>query len=1082
MITFKDELMQRMVPDIEVYYMGIRLSNKVTDFEYIKNIKTIKAAVQDTNPCKVEIEIGNNCSVNSYFCECEDFKTCFGACKHVVAVMNYTNHYCSRPAENDFSSAGRDGFLSLAELGIENCTAKQKINLGIEQSIKVDVNSGYPYIQLKLKIGLARLYMVKDIPMLLEAYNSRRTLYFGDRFTYEPDTMYFEGIDEEIMDFLGGISRREKSEREFYGVNDNSINKDFGIIRQSTVLLIEDDLKKYLEIVKDCRIPVKYFDERSAELRFRDDLEISLYVRTEEDFLIAELDCGDMKKLLPLTKDHTLVLNTGTLEIHRIPPVKARLMERINQIRKQNKSPVFKVGKNEHRLFIRGFFNYYREHLKIVANPVIEDRLAYKELTARIYFDAYKKGICAKIDFCYGDNVINPLDDSMESYDCFYMRDYQQEERIIDFLKESGMRNKSGMLILEDDEKIAELLNEKLEGLGKLAEIYYSEEFKKIQIRAVRNLKVGVSFNSNLNLLEFNFELDGIDDSELNRLFSSIKLKKKYFRLKDGDILKLDSRELVSVSELLDSLNLENLDFKNGAIDLPSNRALFIDSYLSEKIPHGFQRDDRFKTLVKNITEPVDLELSLDEKLEKVLRGYQKFGLKWLKMLSIYGLGGILADDMGLGKTLQVLAFINMEKAGFSRPCLVVAPTSLVYNWKSEALKFVPELKVEVIYGIKTDRKKALKKAGNADIIVTSYGSLKSDIEEYSRMEFSYIFIDEAQHIKNPNTLNANSVKRLKARGCFALTGTPIENSLTELWSIFDFIMPGYLMNYRAFVSKFEKPIVLNNDKESLNRLSKLIKPFILRRLKSEVLKELPEKIESLVVSDMTREQRKLYAAYVRQAREEVAVEIKERGLERSRIKILALLTRLRQLCCHPSMFIEDYKAGSGKLETLLEIISDSIDSGHRMLLFSQFTSMHRIIGKELAGLGIEYFYLDGATKAAERIDMAERFNNGEKKLFLISLKAGGTGLNLTGADMVIHFDPWWNPAVEDQATDRAYRIGQNKVVQVFKIITKGTIEEKIYELQQRKKGLINNVIKPGENLLTKLSEDEIHELFCYDI
>ncbi|NLD46929.1 MAG: DEAD/DEAH box helicase, partial [Clostridiaceae bacterium] len=693
-----------------------------------------------------------------------------------------------------------------------------------------------------------------------------------------------------------------------------------------------------------------------------------------------------------------------------------------------------------------------------------------------------KKGICAKVNFCYGDKVISQLKGGMENHDCFYMRNYEQEEKVTDFLVEAGMRIKSDMLILEDDGRIAEFLSEKLGNLGKLAEIYYSQEFKKIQIKTVRSVKMGVSVNSNSNLLEFNFELDDFDDSEINSFFNSIKQKKRYFRLKNGAILKLDNRGLISVSELLESLNLDNYAFKNGTLNLPLNRALFIDSFLSEKKPEGFKTDHRFRTLVENIAEPVSIEYSLEEKLDKVLREYQKFGLRWLKVLSIYGFGGILADDMGLGKTLQVLAFINMEKNNCKRPCLVVAPTSLIYNWKSEALKFVPDLKVEVIYGIKADRKKALCMAAEADIIVTSYGSLKSDLEQYSRMEFSYVFIDEAQHIKNPNTLNANSVKSLKAKGCFALTGTPIENSLTELWSIFDFIMPGYLMNYSGFVSKFERPIVLNNDKERLNTLSKFIRPFILRRLKSEVLKELPEKIESLVVSDMTREQKKLYYAYVKKAREEIDVEIKEKGIERSKIKILALLTRLRQLCCHPSMFVEDYKGGSGKLETLLEIVGDSIDSGHRMLLFSQFTSMHRIIGKELTGLGIEYFYLDGATKATERINMADRFNNGEKKLFLISLKAGGTGLNLVGADMVIHFDPWWNPAVEDQATDRAYRIGQKKVVQVFKIITKGTIEERIYELQQRKKGLIENVIKSGENLLTKLSEEEIRELFYHEI
>jgi SNF2 family DNA or RNA helicase len=349
-------------------------------------------------------------------------------------------------------------------------------------------------------------------------------------------------------------------------------------------------------------------------------------------------------------------------------------------------------------------------------------------------------------------------------------------------------------------------------------------------------------------------------------------------------------------------------------------------------------------------------------------------------------------------------------------------------------------------------------------------------------MEFSYIFVDEAQHIKNPSTLNAGSVKSLKAKGCFALTGTPIENTLTELWSVFDFVMPGYLMNHNKFMKKFESPIVKNDDKAALKMLSQFIKPFILRRLKKDVLKELPDKIESKAVAEMTVDQKKLYAAYLKKAQGEVAAEIKNNGIEKSKIKILAILTRLRQLCCHPATFIDNYKGGSGKLEVLTELIEDSIQSEHRMLIFSQFTSMLEIIGAELNRQNIPYFYLDGSTKAEDRLKMVNAYNSLEKPVFLISLKAGGTGLNLTAADIVIHFDPWWNPSVEDQATDRAYRIGQTKVVQVFKIVAKGTIEERILELQEKKKGLINSIIHAGENLVTQLSEKEIRNLFQMDI
>jgi SNF2 family DNA or RNA helicase len=449
-----------------------------------------------------------------------------------------------------------------------------------------------------------------------------------------------------------------------------------------------------------------------------------------------------------------------------------------------------------------------------------------------------------------------------------------------------------------------------------------------------------------------------------------------------------------------------------------------------------------------------------------------------MKSLANYGFGGILADDMGLGKTLQVLTLILLDKTEKAAPSLVIAPTSLLYNWQEEAAKFAPDLRVIVISGQQAERQERLLDIGQADLVVTSYGLIKRDIELYAQYRFKYCFLDEAQNVKNPNTMNAKSVKQIKAGSYFALTGTPIENTLTELWSIFDFIMPGYLRTNKQFTSQFETPIVKNGDQSALRELNRHIKPFILRRMKKTVLKELPEKIESKMTCEMTDEQAKLYGAWLLQAQAEFEQELAVNGFARSQIKILSLLTRLRQICCHPSLFLENYQGGSGKLEMLQEILKDAIDGGHRILLFSQFTSMLGMIQQQLDAMQIPYHYLDGSTKAEERIRLVHSFNSGEKAVFLISLKAGGTGLNLTGADMVIHFDPWWNPAVEDQATDRAYRIGQKNSVQVYKLITRNTIEDKIYTLQQKKKEMIDALIKPGENFLTKMSEDEIRELF----
>ena len=464
--------------------------------------------------------------------------------------------------------------------------------------------------------------------------------------------------------------------------------------------------------------------------------------------------------------------------------------------------------------------------------------------------------------------------------------------------------------------------------------------------------------------------------------------------------------------------------------------------------------------------------------LKPVLRDYQVTGFNWLSGLADHHLGGILADDMGLGKTLQVITFLLARKAPEAPPSLVVAPTSLLYNWLEEIARFAPSLQAVAVAGSKAERCAQLEQAGGVDVIVTTYDTLKRDIDLYGARHFGCVFLDEAQHIKNPATQSARAVKKLSADTCFALTGTPIENTLTELWSIFDFLMPGYLGSQSKFKQRFELPIVRAEDKKAAKALRQRVMPFILRRMKKDVLKELPDKVERKLVGEMTPQQAKVYRAYFMKSQRDFLREVSLASPGEQRIKILAILTRLRQIACDPSLFLESYHGGSGKLDMLDELIAEAHEGGHRLLIFSQFTTMLSRIAEHLRRRGLAHFYLDGATPALTRMKLVREFNRGAVPVFLISLKAGGTGLNLTGADMVVHFDPWWNPAVEDQATDRAYRLGQRSNVQVFKLIMKGTVEEKIYELQEKKKSLIDQMIKPGENFLAKLTEEEIRALF----
>lgn len=435
------------------------------------------------------------------------------------------------------------------------------------------------------------------------------------------------------------------------------------------------------------------------------------------------------------------------------------------------------------------------------------------------------------------------------------------------------------------------------------------------------------------------------------------------------------------------------------------------------------------------------------------------------------------------GKTIQMLSVIvdYVQNNKNRKASLVVSPSSLTLNWQNEAQKFAQGLKTLVINGTLTERKRKIEEIEQYDLVITSYDLLKRDIELYIKKDyhFRYIIADEAQYLKNSNTQNAKSIKKVKADTRYALTGTPIENSLSELWSIFDFIMPGYLFNYKYFKTTYETPIIKDEDKKAMEKLRMLIEPFILRRNKKEVLTELPDKTITVLNNEMGEEQKRIYLTYLAQVKQEIAEKIELDGYEKSHMQILAALTRLRQICCHPSLFIQNYKDTSSKLEQCMEILQDATSSGHKILLFSGYTSMLEIIEKELKQKNITYFKLTGSTKVEERIELAEEFNkNPDIKVFLISLKAGGTGLNLTGADIVVHYDPWWNLSTENQATDRAYRIGQKNNVQVYKLITKNSIEEKIYELQQKKAELVDNMLSTKTSFINKLSKDEIMRLW----
>ncbi len=704
-----------------------------------------------------------------------------------------------------------------------------------------------------------------------------------------------------------------------------------------------------------------------------------------------------------------------------------------------------------------------------------------QELYIKLYLDYDKNNyITADIKFVYGDVEFNPLKDTNISV----ARDVSKENEYLDIFVNTGfmLDKENGRLILADEEKIYNFLSEEIGLYMHKFEVLATDVFKQREIKKPKIGNIGIKLEN--DLLKIDLSKIDFDIEEIRSIMQKYKLKKRYHRLKDGSFLDLEENETMDfIGSLLENEDISYKQIQEGEIEIPISRGMYLDR-LIQNLNTNVEKNDEYKKMVNQISKrEIEDKIELPKGLKSELRQYQVTGFKWLKILDNYKFGGILADDMGLGKTIQLLAVIQsyLEEEKNPSPSIVVCPSSLSLNWKNEIDKFAPNIKTLVIHGNAEERANQIENIEKYNLVITSYDLLKRDIEEYKEKDykFKYIIADEAQYIKNNNTQNAKVIKEIKADTKFALTGTPIENSLSELWSIFDFIMPGYLYSYRKFKEIYEVPIVKDNDEWVLKKLKMLIEPFILRRTKQEVLTELPDKTISVLNNEMQDEQLKIYTSYMANAKREVSQELKENGFEKSQMKILALLMRLRQICCHPSLFLSNYTGESSKLNQCIEVIKDAVLSGHKILLFSSYSSMLEIIGEELKKENIKHFKLTGQTKVGDRLKLVEEFNsNNEIKVFLISLKAGGTGLNLIGADMVIHYDPWWNLSAENQATDRTYRIGQKKNVQVYKLITKDSIEERIYELQEKKAQLAKSMLSTETTFINKLSREDIMSLF----
>lgn len=720
------------------------------------------------------------------------------------------------------------------------------------------------------------------------------------------------------------------------------------------------------------------------------------------------------------------------------------------------------VAQGELPGFCRDLLPVLERHYRIRRYEFQEKKYLPPEPEYEFYLDAPdKQTVTCEIYVRYEEQKYNIFDKPRIIENRDELAELKQRERVRIWFQNMDFQRKQ-MVLLGDDEKLYALLTEGMEELARIGTVFVSDALKSIQVNPSPSVSVGVSLKG--ELLELTLESEDMPLSELIEILSSYQRKRKFFRLKSGDFLSMEEDGVAVLSRIQEGIMVPASQWSQGSITLPKYRALYLDGELKDQNRFHAAKDRTFRALVRNMKTVEDNDFEVPKSLEKVLREYQKQGFLWLKTLHVNGFGGILADDMGLGKTLQVIAFLLSEQEcrknsqESEKFALIVCPASLVYNWKSEIGKFAPGMHAVTVTGTAPERKEIIDSAGKLDILITSYDLLRRDEEFYEEYSFAHEIIDEAQYIKNHNTRAAKAVKNIRAGFKAALTGTPIENRLSELWSIFDYLMPGFLYTYSRFRDEIEIPAVTEQDDEKRGHLRKMIRPFVLRRLKKDVLKDLPAKLEEAVFARMEEEQEKLYTAHVQRIKLMLDGQTEEEFAS-GKIQMLAELTRLRQLCCDPSMVYKNYQGESAKLLMCMDLIKNAIDGGHRILLFSQFTSMLAILQERMQKEGIPFLTLTGATPKERRAELVDSFQRGEASVFCISLKAGGTGLNLTAADIVIHYDPWWNVAVQNQATDRAHRIGQKNPVTVYKLIAKSTIEEKILRLQEKKSELAEQLL-----------------------
>ena len=974
------------------------------------------------------------------FCAC-DFFPKRGFCVHLAALEHYL--------KND--PIGQELLGNLENVHEQKEEVETQVTFGGKflESIQIpslseiyqlsaqgQIEAGTNRIIWTLRVGLIqtqKFYVIRDIPLFLKVLETSKPYMIGKLYETSLNIRQFDESSQFVLNFLQGIVEDEFENALFFQNQGRHLYFPLSFFEQGVSLLMGlDEFQFDHQISSYPHLVFQDFDGQAGLFTFQ----------IEEKSNYYEMEIFQQVGLNSFYKGQVL-FTKGTFYL--LSKEQARLIEKLKKVSIDKSGRKILQFDTSDRDLLASTLSQFKD----IGEVKVPDALQIQSFRPLFYMEGEEDGsIRLDMQFQYETCLVTNRNE-LESLP--FASDIQLEKQIFQLALSAGFEAdfRSWRQSLKAD-AVHAFFQEVLPSFAALGELKISESLQDLyQVQ-----KPQVHISSKGSLLEIQFDFQNIDQEEIDRAMKALVEKQDYYISSSNQVYYFDD-QTKRIRQDLEELGIE--DLQDGAFRARKSLAYTLSHLFKDQDQISFTEE--FRNLAHDLTHPEDFPMK-ELNIQAELRDYQKKGIQWLQMLHHYGFGGILADDMGLGKTLQTIAFLSSQVQA-DTSVLILAPSGLIYNWADEFQKFAPDLDVVVVHGLKSHRESIL--AENHQIYVTSYATFRQDSEIYRDLSFDFLFLDEAQVMKNAQTKIAQSLRRFVVPSVFALSGTPIENHLGELWSIFQIVLPGLLPAKKEFM------------KLSTERVAQFIKPFVMRRKKEEVLTELPDLIEVVYKNELEDQQKAIYLAQLQQMQERLG-QVSDSEFQRNRVEILTGLMRLRQICDTPALFMEDYQGESGKLDSLRDLLVQIAEGGHRVLIFSQFRGMLDRIEQELPDLGLTSFKITGSTPSQERQKMTKAFNQGERDVFLISLKAGGVGLNLTGANTVILVDLWWNPAVESQAIGRAHRMGQEQAVEVYRLVTRGTIEEKIQELQEKKKNLVSEILD-GTESRGSLSLAEIREI-----